>query len=85
MQRLYENHKILTYPRTDSRYLSSDVIGTLKERLKACAVGPYKKMAGSLSMKPVKANKSFVDDKKSKRPSCNYSNRTVCTVRTSDK
>lgn len=64
MQRLYENHKILTYPRTDSRYLSSDVIGTLKERLKACAVGPYKKMAGSLSMKPVKANKSFVDDKK---------------------
>jgi DNA topoisomerase-3 len=64
MQRLYENHKILTYPRTDSRYLSSDVIGTLKERLKACAVGPYKKMAGSLSMKPVKANKSFLDDKK---------------------
>ena len=64
MQRLYENHKILTYPRPDSRYLSSDVIGTLKERLKACAVGPYKKMAGSLSMKPVKANKSFVDDKK---------------------
>ena len=64
MQRLYENHKILTYPRTDSRYLSSDVIGTLKERLKACAVGPYKKMAGSLSMKPIKANKSFVDDKK---------------------
>ena len=64
MKRLYENHKILTYPRTDSRYLSSDVIGTLKERLKACAVGPYKKMAGSLSMKPVKANKSFVDDKK---------------------
>lgn len=64
MQRLYENHKILTYPRTDSRYLSSDVIGTLKERLKACAVGPYKKIAGSLSMKPVKANKSFVDDKK---------------------
>ena len=22
MQRLYENHKVLTYPRTDSRYLS---------------------------------------------------------------
>ena len=64
MQSLYEHHKVLTYPRTDSRYLSSDVIGTLKERLKACAVGPYKKMAGSLSMKPVKANKSFVDDKK---------------------
>ncbi len=64
MQRLYENHKVLTYPRTDSRYIGSDVVGTLKERLKACAVGPYRKLAGSLSMKPIKAGKSFVDDKK---------------------
>lgn len=45
MQRLYENHKVLTYPRTDSRYLTSDMTGTLKERLKACAVGPYSKIA----------------------------------------
>lgn len=64
MQRLYENHKVLTYPRTDSRYIGSDVVGTLKERLKACGVGPYKKFAQSLAMKPVKGNKSFVDDKK---------------------
>lgn len=64
MQRLYENHKVLTYPRTDSRYIGSDVVGTLKERLKACAVGPYRKLAGSLSMKSIKASKSFVDDKK---------------------
>lgn len=64
MQRLYENHKVLTYPRTDSRYIGSDVVGTLKERLKACAVDPYRKLAGSLSMKPIKASKSFVDDKK---------------------
>lgn len=64
MQRLYENHKVLTYPRTDSRYIGSDVVGTLKERLKACAVGPYRKLAGSLAMKPIKASKSFVDDKK---------------------
>ena len=35
MQRLYENHKVLTYPRTDSRYLTSDMTGTLNERLKA--------------------------------------------------
>lgn len=64
MQRLYENHKVLTYPRTDSRYIGTDVVPTIRERLKACAVGPYRKMAGALSMKPVKANKSFVDDKK---------------------
>ena len=64
MQRLYENHKVLTYPRTDSRYISTDVAETLKERLRACAVGPYRKMAGSLAMKPIRINGSFVDNKK---------------------
>lgn len=64
MQRLYENHKALTYPRTDSRYIGTDVAETIKERLKACAVGPYRKMAGSLVMKPIRTNASFVDDKK---------------------
>lgn len=64
MQRLYESHKVLTYPRTDSKYIGTDVVDTLKDRLKACAVGPYKKLAGSLIMKPIKVNKSFVDDKK---------------------
>ncbi len=64
MQRLYENHKVLTYPRTDSRYISSDVAETLTERLKACAVGPYRKMAGSLAMKPIRTNASFVDNKR---------------------
>lgn len=64
MQRLYEHHKVLTYPRTDSRYIGTDVVDTLKDRLKACAVGPYKKLAGPLIMKPLKTNASFVNDKK---------------------
>lgn len=64
MQRLYENHKVLTYPRTDSRYIGTDVVDTLKERLEACGVGPYKKLAGALIRKPIKADKSFVDDSK---------------------
>lgn len=64
MQRLYENHKVLTYPRTDSRYIGTDIVDTLKDRLRACSVGPYKMLAGSLIMKPLKGNKSFVDDKK---------------------
>ena len=64
MQRLYENHKVLTYPRTDSRYIGTDVVGTLKERLKAVSIGPYRSLAGPLSMKPIKASPSFVDDSK---------------------
>ena len=63
-QRLYENHKVLTYPRTDSRYIGKDVAETIKERLEACAVGPYRKLAGALIQKPIRANASFVDDKK---------------------
>ena len=64
MQQLYEHHKVLTYPRTDSRYISADVAETLKERLRAISIGPYKKLAGSLIMQPLRLNKSFVDDKK---------------------
>lgn len=64
MQRLYENHKVLTYPRTDSRYLSSDIVPSIRERLEACAVGPYRKLAGKLANQKIVAKPSFVDDKK---------------------
>ena len=64
MQRLYENHKVLTYPRTDSRYIGKDIVSTIKERLKSCGIGPYRKLAGALMNKPVQVNGSFVDDKK---------------------
>lgn len=64
MQRLYENHKVLTYPRTDSRYLSADILPTIKERLKACSVGPYRAIGGALIKKPLPAKPFFVDDKK---------------------
>lgn len=62
MQKLYESHKVLTYPRTDSRFLSSDIVSTLPERLKACGVGEYRSLANKVLTKPIKANKSFVDD-----------------------
>jgi DNA topoisomerase-3 len=64
MQRLYENHKVLTYPRTDSRYLSSDIVPSIRERLEACGVGPYRKLAGRLVNKKIQASPSFVNDKK---------------------
>ena len=64
MQRLYENHKVLTYPRTDSRYLSSDIVPSIKERLEACGVGPYRKLAGRLANQKIKTAPSFVNDKK---------------------
>lgn len=34
-QKLYEQHKLLTYPRTDSRYLSHDMLGKVQSTLAA--------------------------------------------------
>ncbi len=64
MQRLYENYKILTYPRTDSKYISTDIVQTLPERLKAIAIGDYRVLALDILRKGVKSNKSYVDDSK---------------------
>ncbi|MEH7154748.1 DNA topoisomerase III [Neobacillus drentensis] len=64
MQKLYEQHKVLTYPRTDSRFISSDIVPTLPERLKACSIGDYRPLVNKVLKKPIKASKSFVDDSK---------------------
>lgn len=64
MQSLYEHHKVLTYPRTDSRYLTSDMTDTLKDRIRASSVGPYKKTTALLLRKDIKGSGRFVNDKK---------------------
>lgn len=64
MQSLYETHKLLTYPRTDSRYITRDVAATLPERLRAIAIGPYKDAASAvLRSKPIQT-KYIVNDAK---------------------
>jgi DNA topoisomerase-3 len=64
MQKLYEQHKVLTYPRTDSRYITSDIVETIKDRLEACRIKPYAQVIAKITKQPIKANKSFVDDGK---------------------
>lgn len=39
LQQLYEYHKLVTYPRTDSRYLTKDMETTMPKRLKALSDG----------------------------------------------
>lgn len=48
MQKLYEEHKALTYPRTDSRYLTDDIVPTLAERLRAVSFGSFTPIAGEI-------------------------------------
>ncbi|ADL53602.1 DNA topoisomerase III [Clostridium cellulovorans] len=64
MQRLYENYKVLTYPRTDSRYLSTDIVATLPDRLRAIAVGSYSAVANEILKGKITGHKGFVDNSK---------------------
>src|SRR5690625_397962 len=65
MQNLYERHKVLTYPRTDSRVISSDIVPTLKDRIKACGVDQYARFANKLLRAGDKRlPKSVVDNSK---------------------
>ena len=64
MQQLYENHKIVTYPRTDSRHISEDIVATLPERLKSIAQGPYVDLARSILRNKLIITKRFVDGSK---------------------
>lgn len=62
MQQLYERHKVLTYPRTDSRVITTDIVPTLKDRLDACGVDEYANIATKLKRKNFRLPKSVVND-----------------------
>lgn len=62
MQRLYERHKVLTYPRTDSRVISSDIVPTLQDRIRAHSGNGYQSIAKQLVGKTFTLPKSIVND-----------------------
>ncbi|WP_028043112.1 DNA topoisomerase III [Candidatus Stoquefichus massiliensis] len=64
MQNLYEYHKLLTYPRTDSRYLTDDIVPTLKERLEASLGGNHDLVIHKILSKPIKKQSHFVNNSK---------------------
>ncbi|QHJ70421.1 DNA topoisomerase III [Planococcus halotolerans] len=64
LQNLYERYKIVTYPRTDSKHLTSDMKDTLQDRIKAVQTGPYRPLAATILKSPVAAQKGVIDDAK---------------------
>ena len=64
MQKLYEQHKVLTYPRTDSRYLSQDLYGTIAERIKACAIGELSAVGHKIVQNGIPQTKAVFDNSK---------------------
>lgn len=66
VQSLYEFHKIVTYPRTDSKYLTTDMKATMKERLQAVSdfapeVKTYIKDGGQVKLTKVFQNEKVTD------------------------
>ena len=64
MQQLYERHKALTYPRTDSRYLTKDIVPTLRDRLKAVAKGEFAPIVSEILRENKKIAASCINDSK---------------------
>lgn len=62
IQGLYERHKIVTYPRTDSKHITTDMVPTLPQRLKAISTGNYAALVKPLLEKPLNPGKRFVDN-----------------------
>lgn len=64
VQSLYERHKVCSYPRTDSRYITDDMVSTLRERLSAVNVHPWNLAVAPLLNTELKPGKNFVDNSK---------------------
>ncbi len=66
-QLLYERHKLITYPRTDSRYLSEDMKPTVLETLRSIDVPPFQEAISKLKTENgwnIVFTKRVIDDKK---------------------
>jgi len=64
LQGLYERHKLVTYPRTDSRYITRDIVPTLKDRLQAVVSSRYGGTVQQLLAGEIKPGSRFVNDAK---------------------
>ncbi len=61
-QALYERHKLISYPRTDSRHLSQDVAATLPRVVEAIAAPYQAQLAPGTGERPL--GRRFIDDAK---------------------
>ncbi len=63
-QDLYEKHKLITYPRTDSRHLSKDMKSTVESTMKKLNIKPFDKYISKIINDPLKFTKRIIDDAK---------------------
>lgn len=63
-QSLYEKHKILSYPRTDSRYLSTDLYNEISEHVQCCRFGKFKEYVDHIDYSAFAMDKSYFNNNK---------------------
>lgn len=63
-QKLYETHKIMSYPRTDSRYLSTDLFGEIADHVKACSFGKFKQYIDTIDFESFSMDKEYFNNNK---------------------
>ena len=64
LQHLYERHKLVTYPRTDSNYLTDDMVDTIQERLRAILATDYKSHVRDLISKSFSSKMHIFNNQK---------------------
>lgn len=63
-QKLYETHKIMSYPRTDSRYLSTDLYSEIAEHVRSCNFGKFKKYIDPIDFSAFPMDKAYFNNNK---------------------
>lgn len=63
-QALYEKYKILSYPRTDSKYLTTSLYDEITEHIKSCNFGKFAEWTDKIDFGMIKPDKSYFNDHK---------------------
>ncbi len=63
-QNLYEKHKVMSYPRTDSQYLSTDIYDEIVKHLESCNFGIFQPIIEKIDFDSISADKSYFNNQK---------------------
>lgn len=63
-QKLYESRKILSYPRTDSPYLTTDLLNSIHNNLQQCCFGEFAPIVNKIKQNSWSVPKSYCNDAK---------------------
>lgn len=63
-QKLYETYKVMSYPRTDSRYLSTDLYAEIEAHVRTCSFGKFRQYIEPIDFSEFPMDKAYFNDNK---------------------